>query len=53
MINTEEFRKFAVKGQNISGTAVDDYVQHVENMTRAVIEESVLQIFVKLMFFHV
>lgn len=39
MINTEEFRKFAVKGQNISGTAVDGYVQHVENMTRAVIEE--------------
>lgn len=39
MINTEEFRKYAVKGQNISGTAVDGYVQHVENMTRAVIEE--------------
>lgn len=39
MINTEEFRKFAVKGQNISGTAVDGYVHHVENMTRAVIEE--------------
>ena len=39
MINTEEFRKFAVKGQNISGTAVDGYVQHVENMTRSVIEE--------------
>lgn len=39
MINTEEFRKFAVKDQNISGSAVDGYVQHVENMTRAVIEE--------------
>lgn len=39
MINTEEFRKYAVKGQNISGTSVDAYVQHVENMTRAVIEE--------------
>ncbi|NQZ74843.1 MAG: ATP-dependent Clp protease proteolytic subunit [Ekhidna sp.] len=39
MLNTEEFRKYAVKGQNISGTAVDDYVRHVENMTRAVIEE--------------
>lgn len=39
MINTEEFRKYAVKGQNISGTTFDDYVHHVENMTRAVIEE--------------
>ena len=39
MINKEEFRKYAVKGRNISGTAVDSYVQHVESMTRAVIEE--------------
>lgn len=39
MINTEEFRKYAVKGQNINGSTFDDYVQHVENMTRAVIEE--------------
>lgn len=39
MINTEELRKFAVKDQNISGTAFDSYVHHVENMTRAVIEE--------------
>jgi ATP-dependent Clp protease protease subunit len=38
-LSSEEFRKFAVKGQNISGTAVDGYVHHVENMTRAVIEE--------------
>ena len=35
----EEFRRYAVKGKNISGTAFDDYVYHVENMTRAVIEE--------------
>ena len=39
MINKEEFRKYAVKDRNISGTTVDSYVQHVENMTRAVIEE--------------
>ncbi len=39
MINTEELRKFAVKDQNISGTAFDDYVHHVESMTRSVIEE--------------
>ena len=39
MINTEELRKYVVKDQNISGTAFDDYVHHVENMTRAVIEE--------------
>ncbi len=39
MINTEELRKFAVKDQKISGTAFDDYVHHVESMTRSVIEE--------------
>lgn len=39
MINKDEFRKFAVKGQGISGTAFDDYTHYVENMTRAVIEE--------------
>ena len=39
MINTEEFRKFAVKGQGISGSNVDRYTQHVEMMTRSVIEE--------------
>ena len=39
MINKEEFRKYAVKGRNVNGTTVDSYIQHVENMTRAVIEE--------------
>ena len=39
MINKEEFRKFAVKGQNISGTTFDAYTTHIENMTRSVIEE--------------
>ncbi len=39
MLNKEEFRKYAVKGQGISGTAIDQYTHHVENMTRAVIEE--------------
>ena len=39
MINTEEFRKYAVKGQGISGSTFDSYVHQVENMTRAVIEE--------------
>lgn len=39
MINKDEFRKYAVKDQNISGTAFDDYVHHVESMTRSVIEE--------------
>ncbi|HET8858406.1 ATP-dependent Clp protease proteolytic subunit [Marivirga sp.] len=39
MINKEEFRKFAVKGEGLSGSMVDSYVQRVENMTRAVIEE--------------
>lgn len=38
-LNKEEFRKYAVKDKNVSGTAFDGYVQSVENMTRAVIEE--------------
>lgn len=39
MINKDEFRKFAVKGQNINGNTFDSYVHRVEGMTRAVIEE--------------
>ncbi len=39
MINKDEFRKYAVKGRNISGSTFDSYVHQVENMTRAVIEE--------------
>ncbi|MEM9857006.1 MAG: ATP-dependent Clp protease proteolytic subunit [Bacteroidota bacterium] len=39
MINKEEFRKFAVKGQGISGTTFDAYDHTVQNMTRSVIEE--------------
>jgi len=48
MYNKEEFRKFAVKGQGLSGLGVDQYLSHVENtsnihwiesMTRSVIEE--------------
>ncbi|WP_162418822.1 ClpP family protease [Cyclobacterium roseum] len=38
-MNKEEFRKFAVKDQGISGNTFDQYTQSVENMTRAVIEE--------------
>ncbi|MDX5347029.1 MAG: ATP-dependent Clp protease proteolytic subunit, partial [Hymenobacteraceae bacterium] len=47
MINKDEFRKFAVKGQGLSGLGVDQYISHIENtgvhkiesMTRSVIEE--------------
>jgi ATP-dependent Clp protease protease subunit len=55
MNNRDEFRKFAVKGQGMSGLGVDQYLNHVEsqtmhsinsqnlhsvtNMTRSVIEE--------------
>ena len=39
MMNTRELRKFVVKDQNINGNTFDSYVHHVENMTRAVIEE--------------
>lgn len=47
MMNKDEFRKFAVKGQGLSGLGVDQYLHHIEsqslhnisNMTRSVIEE--------------
>jgi ATP-dependent Clp protease protease subunit len=47
MINKEEFRKYAIKGQNIGSNVVDKYIDKVEsmsghyvhNMTRSVIEE--------------
>ncbi len=38
-LDKEEFRKYAVKGRGINGLTFDSYVQRVENMTRAVIEE--------------
>ena len=38
-MNKEEFRKYAIKGQGISGSTFDSYTQRIENMTRAVIEE--------------
>jgi ATP-dependent Clp protease protease subunit len=39
MSNKEELRKFAVKGMGQNGLSFDKYVQHIDNMTRAVIEE--------------
>lgn len=39
MINKDEFRKFAVKDKHVSGSTFDTYANHVENMTRSVIEE--------------
>ena len=39
MINKNEFRNFAVKNQGLSGNTIDQYTNHVENMTRSVIEE--------------
>jgi ATP-dependent Clp protease protease subunit len=47
MLNTQEFRRFAVHGQGLNGLRVDQYVRHAEglarllvtNMTRSVIEE--------------
>jgi ATP-dependent Clp protease, protease subunit len=39
MMNKDEFRKYAVHGQGLNGLNVDRYVQRVENMTRAIIEE--------------
>lgn len=39
MINKEEFRKYAIHNQGVSGTSIDAYARHIENMTRSVIEE--------------
>ncbi|MFY0593902.1 ClpP family protease [Roseivirga sp.] len=39
MNNSKEFRKFAIHNQGVSGTAIDDYSNHIQNMTRSVIEE--------------
>ena len=39
MISKEEFRKYAIHNQGVSGTAFDQYTAHIENMTRSVIEE--------------
>jgi ATP-dependent Clp protease, protease subunit len=39
MINKEEFRKFAVKGQGINGQTFDDYANSIQAMTQYVIEE--------------
>ncbi|GAB5527302.1 MAG: ATP-dependent Clp endopeptidase proteolytic subunit ClpP [Roseivirga sp.] len=39
MINREEFRKYAIHNQGVSGTSIDAYAKHIENMTRSVIEE--------------
>ena len=39
MINRDEFRKYAVHHQGISGNAFDQYESHINGMTRSVIEE--------------
>lgn len=39
MINKEEFRKYAIHSQGVSGSSIDAYEKHIENMTRSVIEE--------------
>ncbi len=47
LLNKQEFRKFAVKGQGLNGLGVDQYLSHMEGvarqnftgMTRSVIEE--------------
>jgi len=39
MLNQQEFRKFAIKDQGISGSNIDAFTQLIEDMTRSVIEE--------------
>lgn len=39
MLNRKEFEKYAIKDRGISGLNVHRYVEQVENMTRAIIEE--------------
>jgi len=38
-MNNNEFRKYAIHNQGISGSSLDKYGNYVENMTRTVIEE--------------
>ncbi len=38
-LGKDAFRRFAVHGQNLNGLTIDRYINHVENMTRSVIEE--------------
>lgn len=39
MVDKTEFKNYAVKDRHISSIYVDKYIDHIENMTRAVIEE--------------
>ncbi len=39
MNNKEEFRKYAIHNQGVSGSQIDSYANRIENMTRSVIEE--------------
>ena len=39
MFGKDEFRKYAIHNQGVSGTSIDKYAAHIENMTRSVIEE--------------
>lgn len=39
MNNKEEFRKYAIHNQGVSGSQIDSYTHRIENMTRSVIEE--------------
>lgn len=39
MVDKREFKNYAVKDRHISSIYVDKYIDHIENMTRAVIEE--------------
>jgi len=38
-MNNNEFRKYAIHSQGISGSSLDKYGNYIENMTRTVIEE--------------
>jgi ATP-dependent Clp protease protease subunit len=62
MFNSEEFRKFAVKGQGISSTTIDKYINHIQSisypsvigMTPNIVEErqmraTVIDVFSRLM----
>ena len=39
MYNKEEFRKFAIKGQGLGSNIVDQYINHVESITRPNIQD--------------
>ena len=33
MIDNKDFRKYAIHNQGVSGTTIDDYANHIQNLS--------------------